>query len=89
MLLNTYRIRARWIIGLAFLWLWPAIAGQTATQVSPRDSRHLEGEAALDQVLRENALFFNILVSFAISASEADPVWGVNVKDINLILLYR
>lgn len=53
----------------------------------PRVAQHSPEE--FNQILRENALFFNILVSFSFTAAIADPVWGLNVKDININLITR
>ncbi len=43
----------------------------------------------LDQILRENAVFFSILITFSFTAAVADPEWGVDVSDINLNLITR
>ncbi len=42
-----------------------------------------------DQALRENALFFGMLVTFSTTAATADPYWGLDVENINLNLLSR
>jgi hypothetical protein len=48
-----------------------------------------ESETEFNQIMRENALFFNILVTFSFTASIADPAWGLNVGDININLISR
>jgi hypothetical protein len=53
----------------------------------PRLEKHNPVE--FNQILRENALFFQILVSFSYTAAVADDSWGVNVRDINLNLITR
>lgn len=53
----------------------------------PRKEAH--NSDRFDKVLRENAHFFGILVSFSLTAAISDPGWGVSVKDINLNLLSR
>ncbi len=42
-----------------------------------------------NQALRENALFFGMLVTFSTTAATADPYWGLDVENINLNLLSR
>jgi len=53
----------------------------------PRVAYHSQAE--FDQILRENALFFDMLVSFSFTASVADPAWGCDVKNINVNLITR
>jgi hypothetical protein len=53
----------------------------------PRAEYHAQAE--FDQILRENALFFDMLVSFSFTAGVADPVWSCDVKDININLITR
>jgi hypothetical protein len=60
------------------------------TAEKPRPPRvEYHAQAEFDQILRENALFFDMLVSFSFTAGFADPAWGCNVKDININLLTR
>ncbi len=44
---------------------------------------------AFDQILRENAVFFSMLVSFSFTAAVADPAWGIDVSDISLNMITR
>jgi hypothetical protein len=44
---------------------------------------------AFDQILRENALFFNLLVTLSFTLAVADPAWGVGVNNINVNLITR
>jgi hypothetical protein len=44
---------------------------------------------AFDQILRENALFFNLLVTFSFTLAVAEPEWGVGVNNINVNLITR
>ena len=60
-----------------------------AASRTPSPVRTLRDSAPFDQVLRENALFFSILVSFSYTASFADHSWAVDLKDINVNLLTR
>ncbi len=53
----------------------------------PRVEYH--SQADFDQILRENALFFNMLVSFSFTAGVAEPAWGCDVDDININLITR
>src|SRR5512137_2582697 len=53
----------------------------------PRVEYHAQVE--FDQILRENALFFDMLVSFSFTAGVAEPAWGCDVKNINLNLITR
>jgi len=53
----------------------------------PRLEQHRR--EVFDQILRENALFFNILVSFSFTAAVAEPAWAIEVKNINLNLITR
>ena len=48
-----------------------------------------QSEDAFNLIMRENALFFNILVTFSFTASIADPAWGLSVGDININLISR
>ncbi len=76
------------ILGL-ILTAYPvaAPAAVIKSERPPRIEHHSEDE--FDQVLRENALFFSILVSFSYTAAFAEPAWGVGVKNINLNLVTR
>ncbi len=49
----------------------------------------LADSGELDQILRENALFFNILATFSLASGAADDAWDLDLKDINLNLLSR
>ena len=53
----------------------------------PRVEYHAQAE--FDQILRENALFFNMLASFSFTAGVAEPAWGCDVDDININLITR
>ena len=53
----------------------------------PRVEYHAQAE--FDQILRENALFFDMLVSFSFTAGVAEPAWSCDVKNINLNLITR
>ncbi len=53
----------------------------------PRLEYHAQAE--FDQILRENSLFFNMLVSFSFTAGVAEPAWGCDVDNININLITR
>ncbi len=56
----------------------------------PRPRRvEYHSQPEFDQILRENALFFNMLVSFSLTAGSAEPAWRCDVKNINLNLISR
>jgi len=88
---NPSHPRIRLVGGLVAVWLCLTMVGRAqAAALNPyRNPTGLENPEALDHVLRENALFFNILVSFCITAANADPAWDVDVRDINLNLISR
>ncbi len=61
---------------------------QGASQLAlPRLAKHTP--EAFNQALRENALFFNMLVTLSFTAAIARPAWGLDVKDINVNLITR
>jgi hypothetical protein len=69
-----------------------AVCGVTSVSAAsrpapPRVAQNSSGE--LDQILRENALFFNILVSFSYTLANSDPAWGLGVKNISVNLITR
>ncbi len=76
------------ILGV-ILTVYPATAPAAVlkSERPPRIEHHAEDE--FNQALRENALFFSILVSFSFTAAFAEPAWDVGVKNINLNLVTR
>jgi hypothetical protein len=62
-------------------------ASHSVEQRPARLEKHTSG--AFDQILRENALFFNLLVTFSFTLAVADPEWGVGVRNINVNLITR
>lgn len=84
--------RNRSLPGLVLAFVLATASGLTSASAAskptlPHVAQHTPEE--FNQILRENALFFNILVSFTYTAAIADPVWGLNVKDININLITR
>ena len=82
--------RNRSLLGL--ILVMAAAPGITVASVAskptlPHIAQHTPEE--FNQILRENALFFDILVSFSYTAAIAHPVWGVDVSDININLITR
>src|SRR4030095_9850897 len=62
-------------------------ASHSAEQRPARLEKHTSG--AFDQILRANARFFNLLVTFSFTLAVADPEWGVGVRNINVNLITR
>jgi hypothetical protein len=78
----------RILIGLSLSAVVSSPSARAAAKPHPpRVAYHSQAE--FDQVLRENALFFDMLVSFSFTASVADPAWGCDVKNINVNLITR
>src|SRR5262245_986405 len=70
-----------------------ALIGGWGTASHSAESRPVRLEKhtseAFDQILRENALFFNLLVTFSFTLAVAEPEWGVDVNNININLITR
>jgi hypothetical protein len=64
-----------------------ATASHSAESRPARLQKHTS--EAFDQILRENALFFNLLVTFSFTLAVAEPEWGVGVTNINVNLITR
>ncbi len=62
-------------------------AGAAEKAGPPRVEYHAQAE--FDQILRENALFFDMLVSFSFTAGVAEPAWSCGVENININLITR
>ena len=62
-------------------------SGTSADRALPRLEKHTSED--FDQILRENALFFDILVTFSFTVAIGGPAWGLRAKNINLNLITR
>jgi hypothetical protein len=79
--------RQRVAVGLCFCLLLYSFCAAASRERRP--VRTLRNPAPFDQILRENALFFNMLVSFSYTTALADRYWDLDLKDINVNLLTR
>ncbi len=68
-----------------------AFAAAGALVADDRPMPRLENSTSEEfaQALRENALFFSMLVSFSTTVSITEPFWGLDVVNINVNLLSR
>jgi len=79
-----------WIAGILAAAL--ALAGIAPLSAAARPSPPVAAQSPsgdLDGILRENAVFFNILLSFSYTAAISDPYWGLRASDININLITR
>jgi hypothetical protein len=81
------RFHWRWVAAVASLGWLVLSSGFAAQRSLPRLEKRDATE--FNQILRENALFFHILVTFSLTAALADDDADVDLKDININLISR